>query len=54
MSILKTEQIKHNNTGRMTTNLIDLIQVAPKCSTRKEKKFILVKTQNLRIIYRRN
>lgn len=27
MSILKTEQIKHNNTGRMTINLIDLFDL---------------------------
>lgn len=32
MSILRMEQIKHNNTGRMTTNLIDLV------SNRKEKE----------------
>lgn len=32
MSILRTEQIKHNNTGRTTTNLIDLTEVAKRMS----------------------
>lgn len=38
MSILKTEQIKHNNTGRMTTNLIDLNDVAEKNAAQGKKR----------------
>lgn len=38
MSILKTEQIKHNNTGRMTINLIDLIQSWRKNAAQGKKR----------------
>lgn len=41
MSILKTEQIKHNNTGRMTTNLIDLNDVAEKMQHKERKEIYL-------------
>jgi len=41
MSILKTEQIKHNNTGRMTINLIDLIQVGAKMQHKERKEIYL-------------
>lgn len=39
MSILRTEQIKHKSTGRMTTNLIDLFQKVRRVIEEKENEF---------------
>lgn len=39
----KTEQIRHNNTGRITTNLIDLAKVALKKREREEEIAQLIK-----------
>jgi hypothetical protein len=38
MSILRTEQIRHNSTGRMTTNLMDLKLIEMEREREREKE----------------